>query len=87
VLPSDDDILLCIQQIYETSMDTHTNSEVKEVLLSDIQLRKRLLIVKKEITTIALDGHPRASTYLIRCSDADHVRTTGDPVDFVFCLL
>jgi len=36
----------------------------------------------KEIDAIMLDGCPGARSYLIHCSNTDHIRTTGNPVDF-----
>jgi len=36
VLPSDNEILLYIQEIFQMTVENHTSSEVKEVFMSDI---------------------------------------------------
>jgi len=45
---------------------------------------KSLLIAGKEITTITLDEHHGAHSYLIHCSNVNHLKVTGAPVDLFF---
>jgi len=77
-----DESVRYIQDIYQIAKDNHSNSDVENVFMTDIRIRKFLLIMGKEIDAITLDGRPGARSYLIRCSNTDHIRTTGNPVDF-----
>jgi len=84
MLPSDDEIVRYIQHIYRVAKDNPSNNNVSDVFMTDIRLRKLLLIIGKEIDAVTLDERPRARSYLIRCSHTDHIWTTGNPVEFFF---
>ncbi len=67
--------------------NNYANSDVNNVFMTDTRLHKLLLIIRKEIDAITLDGCPGARSYLIHCSNTAHINTMGNPVEFVFLLL
>jgi len=80
ILPSNNALIFYIQCIYRRTVCNNEPSNRNSCFMSNMELRKSLLILDTTITTIKLEGN----CYLIRCCAENHITRTCNIVPFFF---